>query len=252
VRRPIVIANWKMHTTRGDAGRLAREIVTALGGFDGAEVVICPPTTALGAVADAVAGSAIGLGAQNLHWESQGAFTGEVSAAMLRDAGCGHVIVGHSERRALFGETDENVARKTAAALEAGLQPVVCVGETLEQREAGETETVVRRQVVTALDGVAEALDRLVVAYEPVWAIGTGRTATSEQAQQVQRMIRQTLAGIADEAAAAKVRIQYGGSVKPANAAELFACADVDGGLIGGASLEAESFAAIVRASVLE
>ena len=248
MRRPIVIANWKMHTTRDEADRLAREIVTALNGFDEAEVVICPPFTALGAVAGAVAGTVVGLGAQDLHWESQGAFTGEVSASMLRDAGCGHVIVGHSERRALFGETDESVRRKTAAALECGLQPIVCVGETLEQREAGETGTVVRRQVAAALDGVADALDKLVVAYEPVWAIGTGRTATTEQAQQVQRMIRETLATIADEATAARVRIQYGGSVKPANAAELFACADVDGGLIGGASLEAGSFTAIVRA----
>ena len=211
--------------------------------------MLCPSFTALAAVSAALEGSAIRLGAQDAHHESHGAYTGEVSIGMLRDAGCSHVIVGHSERRALFGETDESVRSKTAAALAAGVQPIVCVGETLEQRKREATAEVVRAQVTAALRGLGGSLAEVIVAYEPVWAIGTGRNATAAQVQAVHAVIRRTLAGIATASLAEQVRIQYGGSVKPENAGELFAGADVDGGLIGGASLDASSFAAIVRAA---
>jgi len=200
-------------------------------------------------VAQAIDGAEVSLGAQDLHWEAQGAYTGEVSAAMLLDLGCRFVIVGHSERRAYFGETDESVNRKAGAALAAGLRPIVCVGETLEQRERGETASIVRAQVERGLEGLGGALREIVVAYEPVWAIGTGRTATAEQAQSAHALIRETLAGLGAATAADTVRIQYGGSVKPGNAAELFSGPDVDGGLIGGASLDAGAFAQIVRAA---
>jgi triosephosphate isomerase len=203
----------------------------------------------MGSVAQAIDGTEVSLGAQDLHWETQGAYTGEVSAAMLLDLGCRFVIVGHSERRAFFGETDVSVNRKTGAAIAAGLCPIVCVGETLEQRERGETEQIVRAQVERGLEGLGHALREIVVAYEPVWAIGTGRTATAEQAQSAHGLIRETLAALGGAAAADTVRIQYGGSVKPGNAAELFSGPDVDGGLIGGASLDADSFAQIVRAA---
>jgi len=249
MRRPIVAGNWKMHGTLAEAVALASGVQGELNDGDGPEVVLCPPFTALRTVGEVIAGTAVQLGAQDLHWEPKGAYTGEISAAMLRDAGCGYVIVGHSERRTYFGETDESVSRKTRAALEAGLRPIVCVGETLEQRETRQTEAVVRIQVERGLADLGERLRVVVVAYEPVWAIGTGRTATVEQAQSAHEFIRTVLASVAGVDVAATVRIQYGGSVKPANAAELFACPDVDGGLIGGASLEAGSFAQIVRAA---
>jgi triosephosphate isomerase len=249
MRTPIVAGNWKMHGTLAEAVALASGVQGELNDCDGPEVVLCPPFTALRTVGEVIAGTAVQLGAQDLHWEPKGAFTGEISAAMLRDAGCDYVIVGHSERRTSFGESDESVNRKTRAALEAGLRPIVCVGETLEQRETGQTEAVVRIQVERGLADLDERLRDVVVAYEPVWAIGTGRTATVEQAQSAHEFIRTVLASVAGADVAATVRIQYGGSVKPANAAELFACPDVDGGLIGGASLEAGSFAQIVRAA---
>jgi triosephosphate isomerase len=248
MRRPIVAGNWKMHGTLTDAVALAAGVRDELGGFDGAEVVLCPPFTALRSVGEAVGGTAVALGAQDLYWEPKGAYTGEISPGMLHDIGCRYVIVGHSERRAYFGETDESVSRKTRAALEAGLRPIVCVGESLEQREAEETEEVVRRQVERGLGDLGERLREVVIAYEPVWAIGTGKTATTEQAQSAHAFLRTVLASLAGPDLARAVRIQYGGSVKPANAAELFACPDVDGGLIGGASLEASSFAQIVKA----
>jgi triosephosphate isomerase len=238
-----------MHGTLGEAAALASAVVTATAEAGGAEVVLCPPFTALSSVAQAVDGAQVSLGAQDLHWETQGAYTGEVSAAMLLDLGCRFVIVGHSERRAFFGETDVSVNRKTGAAIAAGLCPIVCVGETLEQRDRGETDKIVRAQVERGLEGLGHALSEIVVAYEPVWAIGTGRTATAEQAQSVHALIRETLAALGGAAAADTVRIQYGGSVKPGNAAELFSGPDVDGGLIGGASLDADSFAQIVRAA---
>jgi len=216
--------------------------------IDDVEVVLCPPFTALGVVAPALRGSRVALGAQDVHWERQGAFTGEVSAEMLADAGCAWVIVGHSERRTLFGETDETVRRKAEAVLAAGMRPIVCVGETLAERDAGITDEVVERQVRGGLAGL-EGLDRVVVAYEPVWAIGTGRTATAEQAQDCHAHIRRLLGEIGGAGVAGRLRIQYGGSVKPENAAELFGRPDVDGGLIGGASLDAVAFLRIVGAA---
>ncbi len=250
-RRPIVAGNWKMNKTSGEALALAGEIARALGDFEPVDVVLCPPFTALHAVGKAVAGTRIALGAQNLHWEKAGAFTGEIAAAQLLDAGCTHVIIGHSERRQFFGETDETVSRRLGAALAAGLAPIVCVGETLDQRKTGRTEAVIREQVQKGLAGLdAEALGRLVIAYEPVWAIGTGLTATPDQAQDTHAFIRGLLKSMAGEAVAGAVRIQYGGSVKPANAKELFGRPDIDGGLIGGASLDAASFVAIVKAAV--
>ncbi|NLE66799.1 MAG: triose-phosphate isomerase, partial [Lentisphaerae bacterium] len=209
------------------------------------------PFTALHAVSRAIGGTRIALGAQNLHWEKAGAFTGEIAAAQLLDSGCAHVIIGHSERRQFFGETDDTVSRRLGAALAAGLTPIVCVGETLDQRKTGRTEAVIREQVQKGLAGLdAQALGRLVIAYEPVWAIGTGMTATPDQAQDTHAFIRGLLKSMAGEAVAGAVRIQYGGSVKPANAKELFGRPDIDGGLIGGASLDAASFVAIVKAAV--
>jgi triosephosphate isomerase len=248
LRRPIVAGNWKMNRSGREALALVAELRRELAGFDRVEIVLCPPFTALEAVRDALAGGPLRLGAQDAHWESAGAFTGEIAAPMLRELSCRYVIVGHSERRAFFGETDEIVRRKARAVLAAGMRPIVCVGETLEQREAGQTETVVRGQVERGLADLGN-LRRVVIAYEPVWAIGTGRTAGPAQAQAVHAFLRGLLAEAHGPETAAAVRILYGGSVKPANAAELFGQPDVDGGLIGGASLEAASFAQIVRAA---
>ena len=250
VRKPIVAGNWKMNKTVAEARDLVAQIVRDLPEHLDADVVLCPPFTALAAVSEAVTGTALDLGAQTMHWEAGGAYTGEVSAAMLRELFCHYVILGHSERRAYFGETDEIVNRKARAALAANLHPIVCVGETLEEREAGRTEAVVETQVwgsLAELDG--DDWGKLVVAYEPVWAIGTGKTATPEQAQAAHAFIRGVIAGLAGESAAKSVPIQYGGSVKPSNAAELFGQPDIDGGLIGGASLEARPFVDIVLAA---
>ncbi|MBF5041308.1 triose-phosphate isomerase [Aggregicoccus sp. 17bor-14] len=248
-RVKIVAGNWKMNKTVAEALALVGELRGLLKEVAGVEVVLAPPFTALHPVAGALAGSGFGLAAQNCHWEPSGAFTGEVAAPMLKELGCAYVIVGHSERRQFFGETDETVNRRSQAVLKAGMLPIVCVGETLQEREAGRTLEVVSRQVKGALAGFsAEQVGRFVLAYEPVWAIGTGRNATSAQAQEVHAAIRQQLAGLHDGATAARVRIQYGGSVKPDNAAELLGQPDVDGALVGGASLKAADFAAIVRA----
>ena len=215
------------------------------------EVVLCPTFTALKTVADIINGSQVKLGGQNMHWEKDGAFTGEISADMLRDVGCQYVILGHSERRQFFGETDASVSRKVKAALAANLTPIVCVGETLEQREANQTEDVVTTQVTKSLAGLDEtSFRRIVVAYEPVWAIGTGRTASPAQAQEVHALIRRVLSKMCNPGAAQAVRIQYGGSMKPANAKELMSQPDIDGGLIGGAALDAASFIAIIEAAV--
>jgi len=249
VRIPIVAGNWKMNELIGEAIDLAAEVTRRLDGASPAEVVLCPPFTALRAVGDTIRSGPPKLGAQNVHWESQGAYTGEISAPMLRDLSCEYVIVGHSERRAHFHESDENVLRKVEAILAAGMRPIVCVGETLEQRETERTEEVVRVQVENGLRGIGDRLRNAVIAYEPVWAIGTGRTATPDQVQQAHAFIRGIIGEMAGEAVAGAVRIQYGGSVKPSNAAELFALPDVDGGLIGGASLKADSFVAIVNAA---
>jgi triosephosphate isomerase (TIM) len=251
MRKIIVAGNWKMNKTVSEARDLAAGIKLDLAECTEVDVVLCPAFTALQAVGEVISGTQIRLGAQNMYWEKAGAYTGEVSPAMLRDLYCHYVILGHSERRAYFEESNEIVNRKTQAALAANLLPIVCVGETLEQRDAGEMEAVVESQVRESLAGLeADALKKTIVAYEPVWAIGTGRTATPEQAQEAHALIRATLAGMADEATAQAVRIQYGGSVKPSNAAELFGQPDIDGGLIGGAALDAHSFIEIVKAGM--
>jgi triosephosphate isomerase len=251
MRRKLVAGNWKMHGSLAGNEALLREIVGAVGHKDdGAECVVCVPFPYLAQVRELLRGTTIAWGAQNLSQHAQGAYTGEVSAAMLRDFQCRYVIVGHSERRTYYGDTDELVAAKYAAALAAGLVPIVCVGETLAEREAGIMSQVVTRQLdaVIASQGVG-ALEKAVLAYEPVWAIGTGKTASPAQAQEVHALIRARVAAQSAEVAAG-VRILYGGSVKPQNASELFSMADIDGGLIGGAALVAADFLGIVRAAV--
>jgi triosephosphate isomerase len=230
----LIAGNWKMHKGAAETASFCAALRDRLGEVDGVDVAVCPPYPSLAAAVQTLAGTEIAVAAQNVHWDEQGAFTGEVSAAMLRELGVYGAIVGHSERRQLFGETDEGVARRAAAALEAGLWVIACVGEIEDERERGDTEAVLRRQV-----SVLDAHDQLVIAYEPVWAIGTGKTATPDQAQDAHAFIR----GLID------VPILYGGSVKPDNAAELLAQPDVDGALVGGASLEIESFAAICDAA---
>ena len=248
-RRPIVAGNWKMNGTVGDSAELASGVRRRLSPRADTEVVLCPPATSLAAVGEVLAGGPILLGAQNVHWEPSGAFTGELSTAMLAALSCSYVIVGHSERRVHFGETDADVNRKARAALAAGIRPIVCVGETLEERESGRTDAVLKAQVERSLAGIDAALRQVVVAYEPVWAIGTGRVATAEQAQAAHGYVRATIAALAGASIAAEVRIQYGGSLKPSNAEEILALPDVDGGLVGGASLDPDSFAAIVGAA---
>jgi triosephosphate isomerase len=248
-RRKFIAGNWKMNTRRADAVALAKTVVAAVGDGTQAEVALCPPNVYLLPVADAIAGSPVELGAQNLYAEGDGAFTGEVNAGMLTDVGCRNVILGHSERRQLMGETDADVCKKLHAALAGNLVPIVCVGETLEQREAGSTEKVVQTQVRGSLKGLDEVRAAgIVIAYEPVWAIGTGKTATPEQAEAVHAMIRELLGQMFTTDIAAQVRIQYGGSVKPNNAAELLGQPNIDGALVGGASLKADDFIAIIRA----
>lgn len=250
-RRKIIAGNWKMNKAVPEALALVRELrgaVAALG--DKVEVVIAPPFVALQPVHVALEGAPIQLAAQNCHWEASGAFTGEISASMLVELGCAYVIVGHSERRQFFGETDATVNKRAKAVKAAGMTPIICVGETLAEREANQTLTVVERQVRGALEGFSGAdVATFVMAYEPVWAIGTGRTATTAQAQEVHAAIRGLLSRLYDEGTAGRVRIQYGGSVKPDNAAELLGQPDVDGALVGGASLKAADFVAIVKAA---
>jgi triosephosphate isomerase (TIM) len=250
-RRKFVCGNWKMHKLVAEAVQLVTDVQAALGDAGGkVQVAVAPPFTALHAVAQACRGTAVEVAAQDVFWEKQGAFTGEVSAPMLADAGCQHGIVGHSERRQLFGETDDNVRRKVVALLAAGVHPIVCVGETLAEREAGRTLDVVERQVRQGLAGVStDDLGRITLAYEPVWAIGTGKTATAAQAQEVHAAIRSILRDVGAPVAEG-IRIQYGGSVKPENAAELMAQPDVDGALVGGASLKAQDFVAIVKGAL--
>ena len=251
MRRLIIAGNWKMNKTAAEAASLVGALRPLVASVKQAEIVVCPPFTSLAAVAPALAGTNIGLGAQDMHWESNGAYTGEVSAEMLLTSGCRFVILGHSERRTHFHETDADVNKKVKAALAAGLRPIMCVGETLEQRERGETERVVKGQTTAGLAGLTPAeIAKVVIAYEPIWAIGTGKTATPDQAQAVHAFIRKVLGEISNKTVADAVRIQYGGSVKPENAKELFGKPDIDGGLIGGASLKADSFADIVKAAV--
>jgi triosephosphate isomerase len=250
LRTPLVAGNWKLHKTLRETRALIAALRQRLDAVRAVEVAVAPVFTALSSAREALEGGAIKLVAQDAYWEAHGAFTGEVSAALLKDVGCEYVIVGHSERRQLFGELDAAVQRKTAAVLQAGMQPIVCVGETLEQREAGQTETVVLLQAGTALDGLqaAEAA-RVVIAYEPVWAIGTGRNARPEDAQAVHAALRHLVSQRFGPRLAERTRILYGGSVKPDNAAALMAQPDIDGALVGGASLDAASFAAIVAAA---
>lgn len=251
MRKPIVAGNWKMNKTSEEAEVLAQGIVSAVSGVEGVDVVVCPPHTALERVGAAVKDSSVGLGAQNMHWEAEGAFTGEVSGAMLLTCGCEYVILGHSERRQYFGETDQTVNKRLKTALSVGLKPIVCVGETLEERNSEVTDQIVRKQVTGALEGIlTNEAQTLVLAYEPVWAIGTGLTATPDQAEAVHGVIRQVLVDLYDETVAQSVRIQYGGSMKPDNASDLLGQPNIDGGLIGGAALDADSFAAIVKAAV--
>jgi triosephosphate isomerase len=248
-RTPLIAGNWKMHKTTAEAADLVRALL-AEPMPPGVEVAVCPPFAALGAVRSVLGGSTVRLGAQDMHWEAQGAFTGAVSPVMLRDLGCHYVIVGHSERRQLFGETDESAARKTGAAFAHGLVPILCVGERLEERDAGQTEAVVIRQTVAGTQHVDGArASALVVAYEPVWAIGTGISATKEQAQEAHRFIRDAVERFAGHEAATGMRIIYGGSVTPENSAPLLGQPDIDGALVGGASLKADAFMGIVRAA---
>ena len=249
-RRPLVAGNWKLHHGLRASEDLARAIADGAVGRAGVEIVVAPVFTALHAVVRALDGRDVAVAGQDLHWKDQGAFTGEVSGPLLRDVGCSHVIVGHSERRQLFGETDANVGLKVSAALAAGLVPIACVGETLEERETGRTLAVVLRQLDAALAGLgADALRGIVIAYEPVWAIGTGKVAKASDAQEVHAAIRARLAETKGVGVAAGTRILYGGSVKPDNASELSSQEDVDGALVGGASLDAASFLAIVGAA---
>jgi len=251
IRKPIIAGNWKMHKTVSEAVAFVRELKVAVGGIEEIEVVVCPPFTALVPVVETLRGTGISVGAQDMYWEDKGAFTGEVSPVMLRDAGCKYVIIGHSERRQFFGETDNYVNRKVKAALEHGLIPIMCVGERIEERESGITEEVVRVQTEAGLAGLtADQVAGMVIAYEPVWAIGTGKTASDADAQQVIGFIRGLVSQLFGAGAAAQVRIQYGGSVKPQNTAGLMAQPDIDGALVGGASLDVESFAGIVKAAV--
>jgi len=252
MRKPFIAGNWKMHKTIAEAVALAQELRTTLEGIVGCDVVVCPPFPALAAVREALSGSAIGLGAQNMHWEEQGAFTGAVSPPMLEGL-CETVIIGHSERRTLFGEIDEMVSKKLHAALAHGLKPILCVGENLQQNQAGETESFVGGQVRAAFAGIpTEQARAITVAYEPIWAIGTGVPATGEGANGIiGETVRGTLAALYGDDVAQAIRIQYGGSVKPGNVAEFMAQPEIDGALVGGASLRATDFAAIVRKTLL-
>jgi triosephosphate isomerase (TIM) len=246
MRTPVIAGNWKMYKTTRQAAETIRSLADLVKGVQGVEVVICPPFTALAAAVEAAKGSPVAIGAQDCYWEKEGAFTGQVAVPMIADLGCSHCIVGHSERRQFFGETDATVDKKIEAVLANGLNCIACVGETLAEREAGQTLAVLERQVRNGLSRHLTSA-RLVIAYEPVWAIGTGKTATPVQAQEAHAFIRQVVAEAASPAAAQAVRILYGGSVKPDNIATLMAQPDVDGGLVGGASLDAASFAKIVR-----
>lgn len=254
MRTPLIAGNWKMNLNRAEATALTGTVVQALradaGKYQNAEVALCPPSVYLDAVAQTVQGSPVALGAQNLYHEKNGAFTGEVSAAMLQDVGCKYVVLGHSERRHILGESNQDVNRKVLAALGAGLSPIVCVGETLQQREANQTTDVVWEQFFGSLAGVsAEQMGQVVIAYEPVWAIGTGKTATPDQAEAVHADLRRILEIRYNTQTAQAVRIQYGGSVKPDNARELLSQKNIDGALVGGASLEADKFLGIIAAA---
>ncbi|MBD3314812.1 MAG: triose-phosphate isomerase [Chitinivibrionales bacterium] len=247
-RKKFIAGNWKMNTTIDEAVELAKGVVAAVGDCTDVDIAVCPPYTNLVAVGEAIKGSNIKLGAQDVHWVEKGAFTGKVSCAMLKAVSVEYVIIGHSEQRTYFGETNETVNKKTKAALGAGLKPIVCVGETLDERNDGKMETIVEAQVRGAFEGIErDGALTCTIAYEPVWAIGTGVNATPEQANEAHAFIRRILAEIYDDDFAQSMRIQYGGSMKPGNAKDLLGQSDVDGGLIGGAALKADDFAGIVK-----
>ena len=248
LRRPLIAGNWKMYKTSAEAVDFVKKFLTLVSGVADRDVMIAPAFTALEAVAAALKGTEVGLGAQDVFWEAEGAFTGQVSPPMLTAAGCRYVIIGHSERRQFFGETDDTVNRKIRAALKSGLIPVMCVGESEKQREAGQTFSILDKQVKDGLRSfVSDELGSLVIAYEPVWAIGTGKTATAAQAEETHAYIRSLIKGLFGADMAALMRVLYGGSVKPENASELMAMADIDGALVGGASLNPDSFSKIVK-----
>jgi triosephosphate isomerase (TIM) len=250
IRKKLIAGNWKMNKTSGEAADLVRDIVAEVGRSNDVDVVVCPPFTSLESVGKALDGSIVKLGAQNMNPERSGAYTGEISAEMLRSLFASYVILGHSERRTYFGDTDAFVNQKVIAALKAELKPILCVGETLAERESGSTLKVVQTQLEAGLEGVSkDQATSVVIAYEPVWAIGTGKVATTEQAQEVHAFIRDLLGKLFGSAIAGKLRILYGGSMKPANAPELLSQPDIDGGLIGGASLEARSFVDLIKAA---
>ncbi|MFH1867637.1 MAG: triose-phosphate isomerase [Candidatus Omnitrophota bacterium] len=251
MRKPIIAGNWKMHNTIKEAVGLVNGLKRELSSITEVDIVVCPTYTALSDVNELLVGSNIKLGAQDVYWEEKGAFTGEVSSQMLKDTGCSYVIIGHSERRIYFYETNETVNKKLKAVLAAGLLPIVCVGEQLEEREAGKTFDVVKNHVEGSLSGLSsEDIKKTIIAYEPVWAIGTGKTATPKQAEEVHKYIRELVAKLFGEEIAAGVRIQYGGSVKPENVKEIMAEEDVDGALVGGASLKIDLFSHIVKGAV--
>lgn len=248
VRLPFIAGNWKMNKTVREAVDLVKELKATLSGVKGVEVAVAPPFTALDAVRREIEGSSILLAAQNVYWEEKGAFTGEISSLMLKEVGCHYVIIGHSERRQFFGETDETVSRRIKTALTQGLKVMFCIGETLKEREEGKTFSVIERQVEVGLKGLGpQELRGITVAYEPVWAIGTGKTATPDQAEEVHRYVRGKLEGLYSKIISEEIRIQYGGSVTPENIKGLMAQPNIDGALVGGASLKAESFSKIVR-----
>ena len=248
MRRPIIAGNWKMFKTIPETSAFFDALIPAIQDVEHCEIVVAPPFTALGAAVEETDGTRVAISAQDVHWEEQGAFTGEISVKMLVDVGCAYTIIGHSERRQFFGETDETVAKKTTSAIKGGLHAIVCVGETLAERDAGSAAEVVRRQIRSGLGHLTESdLSHIIVAYEPVWAIGTGRTATPEIAGEMHAEIRKILAEIYGDRAAGAIRILYGGSVKPDNIAALMQREDIDGALVGGASLDAASFASIIK-----
>ena len=250
MRKPMIAGNWKMYKDVKQAVELTNEIKRDVYDITNVDVEVCPPFVDLVEVSDMVVESNVNLGAQNCYWEDEGAYTGEVSVPMIKSTGCKYVIIGHSERRKLFSETDETINKKIKAAIDGGLIPIFCVGETLEERESGKTIDVVKKQVTDGLKGFDEKyIDSLIIAYEPVWAIGTGKTASPEQAQEVHAMIRTLLSELYSDTLSGSKRILYGGSVKPDNVEELMKEEDIDGGLIGGASLKAESFADIIKAT---
>ena len=251
MRIPIIAGNWKMYKTDQEAFRLASDLKIRLEDVAGVTVVICPPFTSLSSVKKALGNSSILLGAQNMHWEEKGAYTGEVSPTMLLTAGCKYIILGHSERRSYFSETDQFVNLKVKAALKFNLSPIICLGETLEQREANKTEEIIEVQVEGAFkDLSAQEAEKTVIAYEPIWAIGTGKTATPEQANEVHLFLRQILTSEFGKECAGRINILYGGSVKPENSKELLDMPEIDGALVGGASLDTESFEKIVRSAI--